>query len=727
MTAEEELAKKVREITDALNQEGPVKSLMGHLPAVVYIEEPSGPSGEVYVSPQIEGVLGFTPEEWLSTPEFWMERIHPDDRDRVLEVAERSAERGDRFHMEYRLIHKNGHVVWVTEDDVCVRDDDGQALYWQGVMLDVTPLKQAEDQLRLTESQFQALVEHLPAVIYVDPPGQDSPTIYVSPQIEEVLGVTPDQYLADPLYWRNHLHPDDQERAEADYDSFVRTGSPDTSDYRMLKPDGTVVWISDRAMAIRDEDGSTIMSQGVMFDVTKQREAEEQVAHLSHHDRLTGLSNRGMFEEMLEISLARARRSAMAVAVLMLDLDDFKLVNNSLGHEAGDELLRQLAIRLRDTTSDTDLVARQGGDEFLIALTDIPGSSRVPGPDMDAALVAGESMILAIQRALETPFLVSGTEAYVTASIGMSLFPGHAGDAHTLLQSADSAMYISKKAGPGGYSVFSPEQSDSATRLDFSTRLRKAVESKNWVLHYQPIVDLTDARLTGVEALLRWEDPNGGLIAPGEFIPLAEEMGLIEAIGDWVIEEVCRQAAEWHGAGIDLEVGFNLSPRQLWQPDLTSKILSQVGNAGVDPAKLVLEITEGTAMTDPERTQHILWDLHGRGLRLAIDDFGTGYSSLSRLKHLPVSTLKIDRAFVMDLPTDPDAGSMADAIIQLARSLGMSPLAEGIETELQWRFLSERGCELGQGYYFSRPVPAAEITALTQGGSLRMADDVTPA
>jgi diguanylate cyclase (GGDEF)-like protein len=433
-----------------------------------------------------------------------------------------------------------------------------------------------------------------------------------------------------------------------------------------------------------------------------------------------------MFEEMLEISLARARRHDMAVSVVMIDLDDFKLVNDSLGHAAGDELLRQLAIRLRDTTSDTDLVARPGGDEFLIAITDIQGNSHIPGPDMDAAVVAGESTVLNIQRALETPFAVSGTEAYVTASMGLSFFPGHASDALTLIKHADTAMYRSKKTGPAGYSIFSPEVGDATTRLDFSTRLRKAVESKNWVLHYQPIVDLKDARLTGVEALLRWEDPNGGLIAPGEFIPLAEEMGLIEAIGDWVIAEVCRQAAEWQKDGIDLEVGFNLSPRQLWQPDLASKIFSRVEESGVDPSRLVLEVTEGTAMTDPERTQHILWDLHGRGLHLAIDDFGTGYSSLSRLKHLPVSILKVDRAFVMDLPGDPDAGSMANAIIQLAHSLGMSPLAEGIETELQWRFLADRGCELGQGFYFSRAVPAEDITAIARGAGLRMSDDVTP-
>jgi EAL domain-containing protein (putative c-di-GMP-specific phosphodiesterase class I) len=338
---------------------------------------------------------------------------------------------------------------------------------------------------------------------------------------------------------------------------------------------------------------------------------------------------------------------------------------------------------------------------------------------MDAALIAGESTVLRIQRALEQPFRLDGTEAYVTASVGVSFFPGHASDAHTLLKHADTAMYDSKHTGPGGYSIFSPDVEGSPSRLAFSTRLRKAVESRNWVLHYQPVVDLTDARMIGVEALLRWEDPNSGIIAPGEFIPLAEEMGLIEAIGEWVIEAVCLQAGEWQRDGIDLEIGFNLSPRQLWQPDLTSKILAHIERAQIDPSRLVLEITEGAAMTDPE------WELHGHGLKLAIDDFGTGYSSLSRLRHLPVSTLKIDRAFVMDLPEDVDAASMADAVVKLAGSLGMSPLAEGIETEEQWRFLADLGCALGQGFYFSRPVPAEEITAIARGGSLRMADDVT--
>ena len=717
----------VEEALELLQSDGVVKSLMEHLPAIVHIELPGGPAGDVYVSPQVEQTFGFTQEEWLAIPNMWVERLHPDDRERAVAAAQHTSETGERFRMEYRMLAKDGRVVWIAEDDHCVFDDDGNQLYWQGVMMDVTAMKETESRLKWSEWQFQGLVEHIPAVLYVDPPGQDSESMYVSPQITEMLGVTPEDYLADPLYWRNHLHPDDREKAEADYDQFTRTGQPEASSYRMLKPDGQVVWVYDRAMTIRDDSGEVLMLQGVMFDVTDQKEAEQEVDFISHHDRLTGLPNRSMFEEMVSIALARARRSEEAVAVLLMDLDDFKLVNNSLGHAAGDEVLGQIAMRLREAVRDTDIIARQGGDEFLVLLADLEGDRSIPGPDMDAALMAAETAISSIQRALETPFSASGTEVYVTASTGVSIFPGTARDPHSLLKQADLAMYRSKKRGPGGHSVFSSEETDSTARLDFSTRLRKAVESRNWVLHYQPIVDLRDGRMTGVEGLIRWLDPTAGIIPPGDFIPLAEEMGLIESIGAWVVEEVCRQGAAWQREGFDLELGFNLSPRQLWQPNLVEMIFANVETSGVDPSRLVLEITEGTAMTEPEKTQRILWDLHGRGLHLAIDDFGTGYSSLARLKHLPVSTLKIDRAFVMDLPNDGDAASMATAIVQLAESLGMSPLAEGIETEEQWRFLVDQGCTYGQGYYFSRPVPAEEITAIARGRALRMADDVTSA
>ncbi|HZP90325.1 MAG TPA: EAL domain-containing protein, partial [Actinomycetota bacterium] len=451
---------------------------------------------------------------------------------------------------------------------------------------------------------------------------------------------------------------------------------------------------------------------GVMLDVTEQKQAEEHAAFVAYHDRLTELPNRAMFEELLDLALARARRHETAVAVITMDVDDFKLVNDSLGHETGDELLRQLAQRLREATRETDLVARQGGDEFLLLLADLDrGGTALREGTSGAALVA-ESVATRIQEALSTPFQLAGTEIYVSASMGISVFPRDADDAATLLKNADAAMYRSKRTAPGGYIVHAEQEDDALGRLSLTTRLRKAVENRHWTLHYQPVVDLVRGEVVGVEALLRWADPNGGLVPPGEFIPLAEEMGLIEAIGDWVIEELGRQDAVWRSEGMRLrELSFNLSPRQLWQPEISDRIVGRLEAFDVDPERVVVEITESAAMIDPDRTQRILWDLHARGLRLAIDDFGTGYSSLSRLKHLPVDVLKVDRSFVRDVASDEQAGSMVRAIIQLAQGLGMVPLAEGIETEEEWRFLVDSGCPLGQGYHFSRPVPADEVLA----------------
>jgi diguanylate cyclase (GGDEF)-like protein len=458
----------------------------------------------------------------------------------------------------------------------------------------------------------------------------------------------------------------------------------------------------------------------------ERRDAEDQVAFMAHHDELTALPNRAMFEELLDLAIARARRNGQSVAVMFMDLDNFKLVNDTLGHAAGDQLLAGFAERLREATRDTDLVARQGGDEFLVLLADIDrqGEGSLAGATDNANLVT-ESVAVRIQQSLESPFVLAGEEFYASASIGISMFPADASDGRSLLKNADAAMYRSKKTAPGGYAMYSATAAEPGNKLSMTTRLRKAVESRNWILHYQPVVDLTSGDILAVEALLRWQDPNGGIIPPGDFIPLAEEMGLIVAIGDWVMEEIYRQQERWQRMGIDLDIGFNVSPRQLWQPDIVDKVLRFLSSGEIDPAKFEIEITESSAMTDPEKTQRILWDLHARGLRLAIDDFGTGYSSLSRLKHMPVSTLKIDRSFVMDIPDDPDAGNMVTAVVALARSLGMTPLAEGIETEAQWRFLEAKGCKLGQGYFFSRPVPATEIEAMFErNGGPNLLDEV---
>jgi EAL domain-containing protein (putative c-di-GMP-specific phosphodiesterase class I) len=364
-------------------------------------------------------------------------------------------------------------------------------------------------------------------------------------------------------------------------------------------------------------------------------------------------------------------------------------------------------------------VARPGGDEFLVLLADLDMTPPIPG-GQDGGSIAAEAVAVRIQEAMRAPFEISGTELYLTASQGIGVYPHDADGAVTLLKNAETAMFESKKIGPGGFIVHTRTSGDSMTRLSMSTRLRKAVEQEQWMLHYQPLIDLGTGQMYGVEALIRWPEPSGGLVPPGEFIPLAEEMGLIEAIGDWVIDEICRQDAKWRAEGLQLEVGFNLSPRQLWQPDLVDKLVAPIMVAGVDPSRVTVEITESTAMTDPDRTLTLLNEMHDRGLKLAIDDFGTGYSSLARLKHMPVDILKIDRSFVREVDLDRDAASMVSAMISLADNLGMTPLAEGIETEGEWAFLADRGCTLGQGYFFSRPVPADEILALHRRAGLQV-------
>jgi diguanylate cyclase (GGDEF)-like protein/PAS domain S-box-containing protein len=582
-------------------------------------------------------------------------------------------------------------------------------------------LLRVDGELRDLNARYRALAEQIPAIVYVDLVDETMATTFVSPQIEALLGITPQEYIDDPDLWTKRLHPDDREEALATYLQGRESGEPFTFEYRLLASDGTPVWFRDSAVVVLDENGDPAYIEGVMLDITDRKNAEEHAAFLAYHDKLTGLPNKAMFEELLGLAIARARRHDMAVAVISTDLDDFKLVNDSLGHERGDELIRQLAERLREATRETDLVARQGGDEFLLLLADIDRSG--PPGGTDPAILVAEGVASRVREALVTPFDLGGTEVYVAASMGIALFPNHADDAPELLKDADAAMFRSKRTSSGGYSIYADESVDALGRLSLSTRLRKAVENKNWELHYQPIVDLADGSPMGVEALIRWNDPLGGLVPPGEFIPLAEEMGLIEIIGDWVVEELARQDAEWRAQGLELELSFNLSPRQLWQPDIAARILSRLESGGVDPQRTIVEVTESTAMTDPDRTLRILWDLHARGLRLAIDDFGTGYSSLSRLKHMPVDILKIDRTFVREAHADEQAGNMVKAIIQLAEGLGMTPLAEGIETAQEWRFLVESGCRLGQGYYFCKPVPAADVLARHRRAGLQVVGD----
>ncbi len=673
-------------------------SLLEATPECLVVAEVDGRI--VYANHRIEELSGFARAELLDRP---VEDLVGTD----LPIGEAAV--GSR--MDGACHRKGAEDVPV---EIHLGTVDGPAGRYLVVTLrDVSDLRRFEAARFEAEAKYISLVEGIPAITYIDPVDENQDSIYVSPQVVELLGISQEKWLGDPYCWRRHVHPEDEQRAWDEYVDAYRNDESLSHEYRMLHEDGHVVWVNEQAFIIRDEHGEPWLIQGVIFDITERKKAEEQVAFLAYHDKLTGLPNRVLFEEMLDLAFARAHRHGLGVGVLFLDLDNFKLVNDSLGHHEGDRLLAQLAERLRECTRETDLVARQGGDEFLLLLADLElGSGPVPG--IDAATLVAESVASRVQEALREPFELGGARFFASGSIGISLFPHDAADAEDLLRNADTGMYQAKKLGPGRFVMFSQEREDPRHKLSLTTRLRDAVEREEWLLHYQPIVNLGDGSVRGVEALLRWREPNGGIVPPGEFIPLAEELGLIEAIGEWVVEDLARQAAAWRAEDLDLEVGFNLSPRQLWSTHLAECMLERIRAAGIPSTSVVVEVTESAVMADPERTLKVLTELHAWGFRLAIDDFGTGHSSLSRLKHLPVDVLKIDRTFVHGVDQDNDLASMVRAMVQLARGLGLTPLAEGVETPEELALLRETGCALAQGFLFSRPVPAAEIPALVR-------------
>lgn len=561
------------------------------------------------------------------------------------------------------------------------------------VARDITQRTQAEFEMRRLSS---ALAQTDDLVIITDRQGVIE---YVNAAFERITGYRREEVLGSrPRMLRSAYHDD----AFCDrLWSALESGRPFRDVFINRRKDGTLYYEETTITPLRDEHGRTVSYVSTGKDISERMQVQEQLRHLAHHDPLTGLPNRTLLEDRVEHALAAARRDDCAVAVLFFDLDRFKVVNDSLGHSVGDDLLRMAAERLGTVLRDCDTLARLGGDEFVLVVERLSRAA-------DAAAVAQKLL-----SALAEPFMLQGFEVFATASIGISVFPEDGAGFADLLKHADVAMYRAKQAGGDSYQFYTEGMNgDSLARLDMRSRLRRALDRGEFVLHYQPRVNLETGAVTGAEALLRWNSPHAGLVSPERFIPVLEETGLINTVGAWVLRTACQQAVLWQAAGLPpLRVSVNLSARQFREHSLLRTVQAALVESGLEPRALELEITEGTLVENVERVVDTLRSLHRLGVSIAVDDFGTGYSSLSYLKRFPIDTLKIDRSFVEGVPADVDNVAIATAIIAMAGSLRLRVTAEGVETHEQLAFLHERRCAEGQGYLFSRPLPPAEFEA----------------
>ena len=560
--------------------------------------------------------------------------------------------------------------------------------------------RRTETALRVRDRAIQAAMN---AVVITDFTAPDNPIEYVNPAFTRITGYAPDEVIGRNPRFLESLEPN--QSAMEEIRAAVREQREGTAVLRNRRKDGTPFWNELCIAPVRDDVGATTHFVGVLNDVSMAREHESRLRHQATHDSLTGLPNRVMLHDRLDQAIAYARRARDQLAVLWLDLDHFKFVNDSYGHRTGDELLTLVAGRLRAAVRDSDTVVRLGGDEFVVLMLGVGGEA-------DASGAARR-----VLDGLNQPFELEGRRLHASASVGISLFPEDGQTSEQLLMHADTAMYRAKSEGRNGFQFYRRELGQQAQERETLARaLHSALENGEFELHYQPKVLTADRRICGVEALIRWHHPELGMVPPLSFIPLAEETGLIVPIGEWVLKTACRQAQAWHDAGfIGLTMAVNVSARQFQQNDMVGTVQRCLAESGLSGDLLELEITESLLMDKSEALIHTLNGIKALGVSLALDDFGTGFSSLGYLRRFPLDNVKIDRSFVANVTSDAADASIAKAIIAMSHSLGLKVVAEGVESSAHLSFLQDNHCDTAQGYLFSRPLPAEQLIAKLRG------------
>ncbi len=642
-----------------------------------------------FVNDRFCEMVGYTREELLGRNGDFLLAAPEDVALMGTKVQSRLQGVADQYQVRVR--RKDGTLIWLEIGGAPVIDSQGAVIGSIGVHDDITERRAAEQALRDSEARYRLLAENSTDMITRS--AADGTFLYASDASRTLLGYQPSELEGRNVY--DFMHPPDQNEIRH-LAALINDTRSTTFSFRMRRKEGALVWFETTCRLLRDPvTGAAGEILGVSRDITERKRAEEQIEFQAYHDALTGLPNRRLFRDRLTVALAHARRMRSLVAVMFLDLDRFKEVNDTLGHSFGDEMLKEVATRLQQSLREEDSIARMGGDEFTVLLADLGSSD-------DVASIAQKLI-----DAVALPMCIEEREIFITTSIGIALFPSDGDTAELLLKNADHAMYRAKDAGRGSLQLFTPAMNSRALdRLSMENDLRRALEREELVLYYQPQLDVKTRTVTGVEALLRWRRADGQMTSPATFIPIAEETRLIIPIGEWVVREACRQARRWQLEGHPgLRVAVNLSPRQFQQADLPSMIASALEESGLRASDLELEITENTAMQNTDRTIAILRSLRDMGVCIAIDDFGTGHSSLNYLRSFPIDTVKIDQEFVQGIETSEADRAIVSAVIGMARGLRLRVVAEGVETEPQLAFLAQEGCDEVQGYLFGRPSP----------------------